>query len=148
MRSLTIPLLALSLALASLIPASAAAAQDVPVAPPAPAIPPIPWQLTAFPGVTAGIEPGRYTVQFVPDGTVTIRADCNWVLGTWSAANGALDITVTQTTVAACPEDSLEVAFVQGLDEATAYLIDASMALVISGPGGDLRFAAALPAMA
>ncbi|MGH2618478.1 MAG: META domain-containing protein [Thermomicrobiales bacterium] len=147
MRSLTIPLLALALAFASLLPAGSASAQEAPPAP-APAIPPIVWQLTTFPGVGTGIEPGRYTVQFVPDGTINIRADCNWVLGSWTAANGVLDITVTQTTVAACPEDSLEQPYVQGLDEATTYAIDASMMLTVTGPAGEMRFSPVLPAMA
>jgi heat shock protein HslJ len=139
MRSLVTLLIATLLAVTMLLPA--AAAQD------APAIPPIAWQLTAFPGVATPLEPGRYTVQFVPDGTINIRADCNWVLGTWSGGNGVLDITVTRTTVAACPADSLEEPFVQALDEATGYVLD-SMALVITGPAGELRFTPALPAMA
>ncbi len=148
MRSLTAPLLALTLALGSLLLTASAGAQTVPPTPVAPPIPPLAWQLTAFPGVTTGLEPGRYTVQFVPDGTVNIRADCNWVLGTWSGANGVLDITVTMSTVAGCPVDSLEEPYVQALDAATAYTIDASMMLVITGPEGEMRFSPALPAMA
>ena len=108
MRSTLILLVAALLAVASLMPASSASAQDIPEGAPAPAIPPIPWQLTVFPGMEAGIEPGRYTVHFLPDGTVNIRADCNWVAGFWSGANGALDVTVTMTTVADCPAGPLE----------------------------------------
>jgi heat shock protein HslJ len=149
MRSLTIPLCALLLALSVLLPAGSAGAQETP--PPldaAQAIPPLVWQLTAFPGA-GPIEPGRYTVQFVPDGTVAIRADCNWVLGTWSGGNGVIDITVTQTTVAACPPDSLEQPFVQALDGATGYGLDASMGgLVLIGPAGEMHFSPVMPAMA
>ena len=147
MRSLTIPLCAL-LALSSLLPAGSASAQEAPPPDAAQAIPPLVWQLTAFPGATAPIEPGRYTVQFVPDGTVAIRADCNWVLGTWTGGNGVVDITVAQTTVAACPPDSLEEPFVQALDLATAYVLDAGMSLTLTGPSGDLHFSPVLPAMA
>ena len=103
MRSPLILMVAVLLAAASLLPAYSAGAQEIPPDAPAPAIPPIPWQLTAFPGVDTGIEPGRYTVHFLPDETVNIRADCNWVAGFWSGANGALDVTVTMTTVAECP---------------------------------------------
>ena len=148
MRSLTIPLCALLLALSSLLPAGSASAQEAPPADTGMAIPPLVWQLTAFPGVATPIEPGRYTVQFVPDGSVAIRADCNWVLGTWSGGNGVLDITVTQTTVAGCPPDSLEQPFVQALDVATAYALDAAMGLTLTGPAGDMRFSPVLPAMA
>jgi heat shock protein HslJ len=148
MRSLTIPLCAVFLALSSLLPAGLTSAQEAPPLDAAQAIPPLVWQLTTFPGA-GPIEPGRYTVQFVPDGTVAIRADCNWVLGTWTGGAGTVDITVTQTTVAACPEDSLEEPFVQALDLATVYVLDAGMGgLILTGPAGEMSFSPVLPAMA
>jgi heat shock protein HslJ len=147
MRSRLLLMVAVLLATVSLASPYSATAQDVPGAAPAPAIPPIPWQLTTFPGAT-GIEPGLYTVHFLPDETVNIRADCNWVAGFWTGANGALDVTVTMTTVAQCPAGSLEVPFVQALDEATSYTFADDMTLIISGPAGEMRFTPAMPAMA
>ncbi len=148
MRSSLILTVAVLLAAAVMMPGSSVSAQDIPEGAPAPAIPSIPWQLTAFPGVEAGIEPGRYTVHFLPDETVNIRADCNWVAGFWSGANGALDVTVTMTTVAECPSGSLEEPFVQGLDEATSYTFAEGMTLIITGPDGEMHFTPAMPAMA
>jgi hypothetical protein len=148
MRSRLILTVAVLLAAASLLPARAAGAQEIPAGAPAPAIPPIPWQLTAFPEVDTGIEPGRYTVHFLPDETVNIRADCNWVAGFWNGANGVLDVTLTMTTVAECPVGSLEEPFVQGLDEATSYAFTDGMTLIITGPAGEMRFTPAMPAMA
>ena len=148
MRSRLLLMVAVLLAAASLVPAYSASAQEAPPAAPAPAIPPIPWQLTTFPGVSTGIEPGLYTVHFLPDETVNIRADCNWVAGFWSGANGALDVIVTMTTVAECPPGSLEEPFVQALDEATSYTFTDDMTLIISGPAGEMRFTPAMPAMA
>ena len=148
MRTPLILLVSALLAAASLMPAHSAGAQEVPGDAPDPAIPPIPWQLTVFPGVDTGIEPGRYTVHFLPDETVNIRADCNWVAGFWTGANGALDVTVTMTTVAECPSGSLEEPFVQALDEATTYTFAEGMTLIITGPTGDMRFTPAMPAMA
>jgi heat shock protein HslJ len=148
MRSSLILLIVAVLAAASLTPIHSTSAQDIPEGAPAPAIPPIPWQLTAFPSVETGIEPGRYTVHFLPDGTVNIRADCNWVAGFWSGASGALDVTVTMTTVAECPTGSLEEPFVQALDEATSYTFLDGMVLVVTGPAGEMRFSPAMPAMA
>ena len=148
MRSRLLLMVAVLLATVSLAPAYSATAQDVPAAAPAPAIPPIPWQLTTFPGVTTAIEPGLYTVHFLPDETVNIRADCNWVAGFWTGANGALDVTVTMTTVAQCPTGSLEEPFVQALDEATSYTFADDMTLIISGPTGEMHFTPAMPAMA
>ncbi len=148
MRSRLLLMVAVLGAIVCLALPFSATAQDVPAAAPAPAIPPVPWQLTTFPGVTTGIEPGLYTVHFLPDETVNIRADCNWVSGFWSGANGVLDVTVTMTTVAQCPPGSLEVPFVQALDEATSYTFADDMTLIISGPAGEMRFTPAMPAMA
>lgn len=148
MRSRLLLLVAVLLAAASLAPTYSASAQEAPPDAAAPAIPPIPWQLTTFPGISTGIEPGLYTVHFLPDETVNIRADCNWVAGFWSGANGALDVTVTMTTVAQCPSGSLEEPFVQALDEATSYTFADDMTLIISGPAGEMRFTPAMPAMA
>jgi heat shock protein HslJ len=130
------------------VPGSARAqVQDVPGPAVGLAIPPVVWQLTAFPGVGPIAEPGRYTVQFLPDGSVSIRADCNWVGGFWSGGEGALDITTTTSTLAGCPPDSLEQTFVQALDAATSYAVD-GVSLVIAGPAGEMHFSPALPAMA
>ena len=145
MRSPLVLVTALMLAITSVLPAPVAA-QDAPVPDTGTPIPPIPWQLMSFPGVTTPFEPLDYTIQFVPDGTINIHADCNWMIGVWSGGNGALDITLTQTTVAECPADSLEEAFAQALDAATSYSFD-SMTLVITGPIGDMVFVPALPVM-
>jgi heat shock protein HslJ len=147
MRAPVIVVIAALLAVAGLMPAGSAAAQDAPPGNGFPAIPPIVWQLIAFPGYDGGIEPGRYTVQFVPDGTINIRADCNWVLGLWNGANGVIDITATMTTTVGCPAGSLEQPFVQALDEATGYVLD-GISLVISGPSGAMHFSPTLPDMA
>ncbi|MFN0053841.1 MAG: META domain-containing protein, partial [Planctomycetales bacterium] len=124
---------------------------DPTVQTPAPAppltIPPIVWDLIEFPGVGPINQPGRYTAQFLQDGQISIRADCNWVAGFWTAADGALDITITQTTLVGCPPDSLEQPFVVTLDEATGYSLD-SFLLIIFGPQGELHFAPSMPGMA
>src|SRR5689334_22036095 len=80
MRSLLVFVAALLLATASLLPARVAA-QDAPAPDSGTPIPPIPWQLTTFPGATTPFAPLDYTIQFVPDGTINIHADCNWMIG-------------------------------------------------------------------
>src|SRR4051794_13977213 len=141
-------MVAVLLAATSLVPAYSAGAQEVPPSAPAPAIPPIPWQLTVFTGVDTGIEPGLYTVDFLPDETVNIRAECKWVAWFWSGANGALDVTVTMTTVAECPPGSRGEPCAHALDEDTSYPFAADMTLIISGQAGEMRFTPAMPAMA
>lgn len=110
-------------------------------------IPPIVWNLIEFPGVGAINEPGRYTAQFMEDGQISIRADCNWVAGFWTAADGALDITITRTTLVGCPPDSLEQPFVIALDNASGYSLN-DFLLVIYVPEGELHFAPSMPGMA
>lgn len=149
MRPLLISLFAVTLAMAGGLPATTVQAQSVTTPVPAAesAIPPIVWNLIEFPGVGGVNQPGAYTVQFLQDGQVSAHADCNWVAGLWTASDGILDVTITQTTLALCPEGSLEQPYVQALHDATSYVID-GFALTISGPSGDMRFAPDMPAMA
>jgi heat shock protein HslJ len=149
MRPILFALFAAALAAGGLAPALPARAQSMttPEASAQMAIPPIVWDLREFPGVGPVNEPGRYTVQFMEDGQISIRADCNWVAGLWTANDGALDITITRTTLAGCPSDSLEQPLVVGLDNATSYLVD-GFSLVIGGPSGEMHFAPAMPAVA
>jgi len=60
-------------------------------------------------------DPQNYTVQFLEDGTLNVKADCNMKGGTWSASPGEkrLSIEITHSTMAACPEGSLEEEFVR-----------------------------------
>lgn len=149
MRPMMIALFAAALAVAGIVPAVPARAQSVstPEAGAATAIPPIVWNLIEFPGVGPITEQGRYTVQFLQDGQISAHADCNWVAGLWTAANGALDITITQSTLVGCPADSLEQPFVLELHEATGYVLD-GFSLTIIGPSGEMRFAPEMPAVA
>jgi heat shock protein HslJ len=151
MRSVLISLVVAALLAVGFAPGEDARAQTV-VTPEAgttsaAAIPPIVWNLIAFPGVGQINEPGRYTVQFLQDGQVSARADCNWVAGLWTVSGGALDVTITQSTLAGCPEDSLEQPFTMALHEATSYTLDGFL-LTVSGPSGTMQFAPEMPAMA
>lgn len=144
----------LSLVLAAFLAVGAASTATVqaqsittPVPGPASAIPPIVYTLTEMPGVGPVNEPGRYTVQFLADGQISAKADCNWVAGTWLAGDGALDVNITMSSLALCPEGSLEQPFVLALHEATSYVVD-GFALTISGPTGDMRFVPSMPAAA
>jgi heat shock protein HslJ len=149
MRPMLILLLAAAVAAAGVSAAAPVRAQTVstPAAAAEMAIPPIVWNLIEFPGVGAIDQPGVYTVQFLEDGQVSAHADCNWVAGLWTAGNGVLDITITQTTLAQCPEGSLEQTYVLALHEATSYSLDGFM-LTIGGPSGEMQFSPAMPAVA
>ena len=95
------------------------------------------WTLIDFPGVGAIAAP-LYTVQFLPDGTVAIGADCNRAGGSWSGGDGALSITVTTSTAAYCPPPSLS-EYLQALNGVTGYTL-LGTTLVLHGAAGDMTF--------
>ena len=74
---------------------------------------------------TVPADPKHYTVQFRRNGTVDVQADCNLKGGTYSAsaAEKHLFIEITHSTMAACPEGSLEDEFVRALSTAAFYFI-------------------------
>lgn len=51
-------------------------------------------------------DPENYTIVFNPDGTVSIKADCNMVGGAYALAGNALSIQLGPSTMAFCGEDS------------------------------------------
>ncbi len=137
MTVVRISLLVVVIAVLGVVRADAGQAAPLPQA--ASGIPPFVWSLTSFPGVGAVAEPGRYTVQFMADGTIAVGADCNRAAGVWTGDDGVIDITVTLSTLALCPEDSLGDAFVQALDAVTSYTINGG-SLLLHGPAGDMTF--------
>jgi len=68
-------------------------------------------------------DPHNYTVQFLEEGTLTVKADCNMKGGTYSAEGKILSIEITHSTMAACSEGSLEDEFVRALSGAAIYFI-------------------------
>jgi len=70
-------------------------------------------------------DPENYTVQFLKDGTISVKADCNQKGGMYSIPRGekSISIEITHSTMAACPEGSLEGEFVKGLSAAAIYFI-------------------------
>jgi heat shock protein HslJ len=116
-------------------------------------IPPIEWHLVEFidsmAGSTAVDDPTRYTVQFRPDGSVGIRADCNRGVGEYTVEGSGITFGPIATTLVLCPPDSLSDRFLKELNEVRSFVIDdsgASDALVMSfmADGGMLRFEPAL----
>jgi len=52
-------------------------------------------------------DPGRYTLGLRHDGQVDVQADCNRLGGTYTLTDTHLTVTLTISTMAACPPDSL-----------------------------------------
>ena len=88
-------------------------------------------------------EEPNYTVQFLKDGTLSVKADCNMKGGTYSvsAEEKRLSIELTHSTMASCPEGSLEDEFVRGLSGAAIYFFrDGELYLDLKYDAGTMKF--------
>lgn len=88
-------------------------------------------------------NPANYTVQFKNDGTVSVKAGCNQKGGTYSVSAGekTISIEITHSTMAFCPEGSLEDEFVKGLSAAAIYFIkDGDLYIDLKYDSGTIRF--------
>jgi heat shock protein HslJ len=64
-----------------------------------------------------------YTVQLRRDGTIHVRGDCNVSGGSFILKDTELSIMITHSTRAACPEGSLEDAFIRDLNRTGRFLL-------------------------
>src|SRR5262245_44432881 len=113
-----------TLAAPILLVLSALAAQATPN-PTATGIPPVVWELVSHTATNskpvAIAEPARYTLQFLPDGRLLARLDCNQGSGGYTASDGVLTLTPMAATLKLCPPDSQVDPFQLLLSQATAY---------------------------
>jgi uncharacterized lipoprotein YbaY/heat shock protein HslJ len=120
----------------------------------APALTGVVWTWTEFTDAVQGAlpieNPEQYTVEFMEDGTVGIKADCNNGSGSFVAEDaGTIDITVGAVTLALCEPDSLSDQFLQYLDAAAVYSFEeGDLLLDLPVDSGTLRLAAAADAEA
>jgi heat shock protein HslJ len=104
------------------------------------------WQETQYNNDTETVveEPERYTLQFQANGSVSIKADCNQVGGTYTADGSSLSIALGPSTMAACPPDSLADEYLLGLTGAASFVFDGQDLIInIMMDAGNMRFAAA-----
>ncbi len=91
------------------------------------------WQMVGIEadGHTTQIQsPNQYQIRFHPDGSVTIKADCNRAIGDWGLDKLAMTITIGPTTRALCPDDSKSELFLQLLGQAvSASVVDNDMSI-------------------
>ena len=103
------------------------------------------WQWVSF---TSPVEqydielPASYQLDFNPDGTVAIKADCNNAIGSYSAESGSLNIQVGPTTRAACPPGSLSERFIEYLGFSAVYFFEGGNLFIdMMADGGTMQFA-------
>lgn len=99
---------------------------------------------------TAAADATRYTIAFQSDGSAVIRADCNTVLGSYSANGSQLSIKPGPSTLVGCPPDSQADEFVAGLAQVTSFALttDNMLELGLGGGGQMLLAPHPLPALA
>ncbi len=86
-------------------------------------------------------NPKDYTLQFREDGTINIKADCNMKGGTYTVEKNHLSLEITHSTMAACPEGSLEDEFARGLSGAAIHFIqDGDLYIDLEYDSGTMRF--------
>jgi heat shock protein HslJ len=68
-------------------------------------------------------KPANYTVQFLKNGRVNVKADCNLKGGVYSTDGKRLSIEITHSTMAACEEGSLEEQFVRDLTAGALFFL-------------------------
>lgn len=91
--------------------------------------------------VTEVEQPERYTVEFLGDGKVRIKADCNSGSGSYTAGESRLGIGTLITTKVACPAGSLFDRYLEYLGMAAAYTFDdGSLVISLSYEAGALYF--------
>ncbi len=85
------------------------------------------WQWVSFMDQSAGeipvTDPQNYTVDFQPDGTMQVKADCNNASGTYTADGSNMSIALGPTTRVACSPESNSEQFLSYLGGAALYSI-------------------------
>jgi heat shock protein HslJ len=88
-------------------------------------------------------DPENYTITFNTDGTFSAKVDCNQVAGDYTTSGSDLTITPGPSTLAACPEGSLDTLYVDGLGKAAGYSISGEDLTITLSDEGTMQFVAA-----
>lgn len=87
-------------------------------------------------------DPSRYSVTFLPDGSLQIQADCNQAGGTYTPDGSSLAIQIGFSTRAFCGEESLDQVFLQRLGETATFVLEGNqLFLNMMADAGNLVFA-------
>lgn len=83
----------------------------------------------------------KYTVEFMNDGQLSIRADCNRALGRFTENGSSLSIELGPTTLAACPDKSFGQDYLLALGNASTYRFkDGKLFIDIKSNTGTMQF--------
>ena len=101
------------------------------------------WVRTIFNNDTKTVpdKPENYTVRFLENGTIAVKADCNQKGGTYTKEAKKLAIKITHSTMAACEPGSLEDTFVRDLTGGAGFFFkDGDLFIDLKYDTGTMRF--------
>ena len=88
-------------------------------------------------------DPTRYTILFNSDGSAAVKADCNNVIASYTTGDSSMTITPGPSTLAACPEDSLDQQYLNSLAAAAIYFFEGGDLFIdMAADGGTMQFTA------
>jgi heat shock protein HslJ len=85
-------------------------------------------------------DPENYTIMFNADGTFAAKVDCNQVAGDYTTSGSDLTITPGPSTLAACPDGSLDALYLDGLGKAASYGISGETLTITLSDEGTMEF--------
>ena len=87
-------------------------------------------------------DPENYTLTLNEDGTASIKADCNQVSWTYELDGASLTFnTLGSSTLAMCPEDSLDTQYLERLGNTASYVTsEGQLFLNLKADAGNLVF--------
>ncbi len=87
-------------------------------------------------------QPVRYTIEFLSEYRLDVRADCNSAAGPWRTHDSAVMLGPFVVSRKACPAASLGTEFLANLEAARGWSVrDGALFLELPERRGDLRFA-------
>ncbi|OAI46704.1 hypothetical protein AYO43_05650 [Nitrospira sp. SCGC AG-212-E16] len=92
---------------------------------------------------TTPTESGHYTLRIGPEGQLDVRADCNRAGGHYQLDGAHLTLSVTHSTMAACPPESLDKQFLAGVAAVTEWHVEGNRLSMNLTGGGTMVFTAA-----
>ena len=86
-------------------------------------------------------NPANYTIEFLSDGQINIKADCNRARGTYTQEGNSISIKIGPTTRAMCPTESISEQYLQELQAATIFFFqDGNLYFDLKFDTGTMKF--------
>ena len=100
------------------------------------------WQESNAPmGKTTVDKPENYQLEFMADGKLSVKADCNGGGGSYTTEGDSISFVRIFTTKIFCGEKSLDNRFLRNLESARTYRIEGNNLLIdLAGDGGTMKF--------